>query len=236
MKQTKFIMGMPITVDIETSDLDIFKKVFAFFRQVDKKYSPFKKTSEVSQINAGVKKISPEMQEILALCEQTKQETDGYFDVYHNGIFNPSGLVKGWAINEAAKLIQKSGYKNYFVDAGGDIEARGKVWKVGIRNPFDVAQIVKSLIIKDKGVATSGNYERGKHIYIPKTGQPADEIASITVIGPNIYEADRFVTAAFAMGLAGINFIENRSDLEGYMINKEGIATLTSGFKNYEAN
>ncbi len=236
MKQTQLIMGMPVTVGIETSDFAIFKKVFAFFRQVDKKYSPFKKTSEVSQINAGVKKISPEMQEILALCEQTKQETDGYFDVYHNGVFNPSGLVKGWAINEAAKLIQKSGYKNYFVDAGGDIEARGKVWKVGIRNPFDVTQIVKSLIIKDKGVATSGNYERGKHIYIPKTGQPADEIASITVIGPNIYEADRFATAAFAMGLAGINFIENRSDLEGYMINKEGIATLTSGFKNYEAN
>lgn len=236
MKQTKLIMGMPITVDIETSDPDIFKKVFAFFIKVDKKYSPFKKTSEVTKINAGAKKISPEMQKILDLCAKTKQETNGYFDVYYNGIFNPSGLVKGWAIFNAGKIIENSGFKKFFVEAGGDIQANGKIWRVGIKNPFNKNQIVKVLKIKNKGVATSGNYERGRHIFNPKTGKAADEIAGITVIGPNIYEADRFATAAFAMGKLGINFIEKRQGLEGYMIDKQGMATFTSGFKKYEIN
>lgn len=238
MKQTKLIMGMPITVDIidVTVTKEIFDQVFDFFRRVDEKYSPFKETSEVSKLNTGSKEISSEMQEILKLCEQTKQETNGYFDVYHNGVFNPSGLVKGWAINEAANIIKNAGYQNYFIDAGGDIAAYGKLWKIGIRNPFNTGQIVKVLLVKNSGVATSGNYERGKHIYIPQTSLPADEIASITVIGPNIYEADRFATPAFAMGLAGINFIESQPNLEGYMINKQGVATMTSGWKKYEVN
>jgi thiamine biosynthesis lipoprotein len=63
--------------------------------------------------------------------------------------------------------------------------------------------------------------------------KPAEEIVSLTVIGPNIYEADRFATAAFAMGEKGILFIEDLAGFEGYMINHEGLATFTSGFKEY---
>jgi thiamine biosynthesis lipoprotein len=87
------------------------------------------------------------------------------------------------------------------------------------------------------GIATSGTYIRGRHIYDPfaAEGQSIDEIVSLTVLGPNVYEADRFATAAFAMGPAGIHFIERESGLEGYMIGKNGIATMTSGFAEYVA-
>ena len=65
----------------------------------------------------------------------------------------------------------------------------------------------------------------------PHTASPApDEIASITVVGPDIYDADRFATAAFAMGRDGIAFIESRPGLEGYAIDRDGVATMTSGF------
>ena len=60
-------------------------------------------------------------------------------------------------------------------------------------------------------------------------------IVSFTVLGPNVWEADRFATAAFAMGPAGIQFIEKEPCLEGYMISKDGIATMTSGFSDYVA-
>jgi thiamine biosynthesis lipoprotein len=84
------------------------------------------------------------------------------------------------------------------------------------------------------GIATSGTYRRGQHIYDPhNTGAPLAEIVSISVIGPNVYEADRFATAAFAMGGQGINFIENLKGFEGYMINKDGIAIQTGGFVRY---
>ena len=58
---------------------------------------------------------------------------------------------------------------------------------------------------------------------------------SVTVLGPNVYEADRFATAAFAMGSEGIHFIEGLSGFEGYLIDKSGIAALTSGFADYVA-
>ena len=67
----------------------------------------------------------------------------------------------------------------------------------------------------------------------PKTKVAAAEIASISVIGPNVYEADRFATAAFAMGEKGIEFIEGLKGFEGYMIKNNQIAVMTSGFKKY---
>jgi FAD:protein FMN transferase len=125
------------------------------------------------------------------------------------------------------------------VDAGGDIQtsgksSRGKKWTVGIKNPFKQEEIVKILSVGGEGVATSGTYIRGQHIYDPKDkSKKLEEIVSLTVIGPNIYEADRFATAAFAMGPEGIHFIEKLPGLEGYMIDKRGIATETTGFKKY---
>jgi thiamine biosynthesis lipoprotein len=59
------------------------------------------------------------------------------------------------------------------------------------------------------------------------------DIVGLTVIGPNIYEADRFATAAFAMGREGIMFIENLAGFEGYMIDQHGQATFTSHFTRY---
>ena len=83
-------------------------------------------------------------------------------------------------------------------------------------------------------MATSGTYVRGQHIYNPKNSdQPVTGIVSLTVIGPDIYEADRFATAAFAMGPAGIIFIEQLAGFEGYMIDPNGLATYTSGFERY---
>ena len=83
----------------------------------------------------------------------------------------------------------------------------------------------------DGGVATSGDYVRGRHIYDPHRGRPAgDELASLTVVGPDIYEADRFATAAFAMGQGGVEFIEDAFGLEAYAIGRDGVATMTSGF------
>ena len=96
------------------------------------------------------------------------------------------------------------------------------------------AQIVKTIVPGDRGVATSGTYVRGQHVYDPHApGQRLDEVVSLTVIGPDIYEADCFATAAFAMGRAGILFIEQLDGFEGYMIDKYGQATLTSGFEGY---
>ena len=107
-------------------------------------------------------------------------------------------------------------------------------WAVGIRNPFNTDEIIKTLHIHNHGVATSGTYVRGQHIYNPHQPEEAPHgVQSLTVVAANIYEADRFATAAFAMGMNGIAFIEQRDGLEGYLVDDSGMATYTSGFKEY---
>lgn len=180
------------------------------------------------------------MKTILALSEQTKKDTYGYFDIQYAGIYDPSGIVKGWAIQNAANTLKAQGFHNFYIDAGGDIQVAGKkddhLWRVGIRNPFNRVENVKVLALTNQGIATSGTAIRGQHISNPyHRNKPILAIASITVIGPNVYEADRFATAAFAMEEKGIQFIEKLAGFEGYMIDAQGTATLTSRFERYVA-
>ena len=236
-------MRMLITVEVDdpnVTEADI-EKVFASFRSVDDTFSTYKEHSEISKINRGElceEEYSDEMKTILALSEQTRQETQGYFDIYHNGIADSSGIVKGWAILQAAHMLKEAGFTNFYIDAGSDIQVAGKKggnpWRIGIRNPFNRKEIVKVLTVTDKGIATSGTAIRGQHIYNPHNpATPLQDIVSLTVIGPNVYEADRFATAAFAMGKRGIYFIEQLPGFEGYMIDASARATFTSGFERY---
>jgi len=242
MKQTRILMGMPITVELSgINDPYPFDATFDFFRKVDERYSTYKEDSEISRINNGLPRNqwSTEMKTVIHLCEATKKETGGYFDIVHGGKLDPSGLVKGWAVWEAAKRLLRQGVINFYIEAGGDIQVHGvneavQPWTVGIRNPFNTSEIIKTLRLRGAGIATSGTYIRGQHIYNPHLPHTAlTEVQSLTVIAPNVYEADRFATAAFAMGKGGIRFIEAHENLEGYMVDDSGTATLTSGFKEY---
>jgi thiamine biosynthesis lipoprotein len=242
MPDTRLIMGMPITVEIVgDDDGDAREAAFQYFHDVDVRFSPYKPESELSAMNRGdvsFDDLSPEMREVLSLAELTRHETMGYFDIRRpDGRVDPSGLVKGWAIRNAARRIEAAGHNDYCVEAGGDIQCRGhneqgRRWRIGIRNPFEETQIVKVLVPGDGGVATSGAYVRGRHIYDPHSGRAApDDIASLTVVALDIYQADRFATAAFAMGRNGIAFIASLPGLQGYAIDREGVATMTSGLE-----
>lgn len=245
MKKTRLLMGMPITVEVTDRAIreEEIDKVFFYFEYVDETFSTYKDTSEISRLNRGevfAGEYSDDMKTVLALCEETKKLTSGYFDIRNReGKLDPSGLVKGWAIHKASQLLKDCGWKNYYVDAGGDIQSAGtnnknQEWSIGIQNPFNLQEIVKVIYPRGKGVATSGTYIRGQHIYNPSSKERMiDEVVSLTVIGPNIYEADRFATAAFAMGREGINFIENLPGFEGYQIDAQGQATFTSGFNQF---
>lgn len=235
---------MPITVNVLHEDAkSLIKACFRYFGQVDRKFSTYKASSEISKINEGLpKKLwSSQMKEVLRLCDETKKLTHGYFNIEHNGKIDPSGLVKGWAIYNAADLLLKNGARNFFVDAGGDVQFHGrdgdKPWTVGIRNPFNEEKVIKSLVIPDGGIATSGMYFRGQHIYNPHDLEnELHEVSSLTVVAKNVFEADRFVTAAFAMGRRGIDFIKDTTGLEGYMVDSDGRATYTDGFERFVVN
>jgi thiamine biosynthesis lipoprotein len=237
-------MGMPVTVEVvdDLASEALLNSVFDYFEYIDAKFSTYRDESEISRINRNelsLQAASEDMQTIFALAEQTRLETTGYFDIRHGDVLDPSGVVKGWAIFQAAEILRRQGARNFYIDAGGDIQmagsnGQGQNWRVGIRNPFDPDQIVKVLSLTDCGVATSGSYVRGQHIYNPlDADDPLNEIVSLTVVGPDICEADRFATAAFAMGRQGIFFIEALDGFDGYMIDRDGRATFTTDFNRY---
>lgn len=243
IKQTRLIMGMPIvlmTPDVSVTNENI-EEVFTFFKYVDKTYSPFIDSSIVSRINRGEMgepEYPDELREILAIAKSTKRQTNGYFDVWHKGNFDPSGIVKGWAIAEAAKILAK--YTNaFYVEAGGDLQVsgvndEGSPWQIGIRNPFDRNQNIKVIALKNNAIATSGTAIQGQHIYDPVQGKELKEMISISVIAPNIIDADRMATAAFAMGAKGIYFIEQLDGYEAYAVMHDKTATATTGWHGYE--
>ena len=246
MKRTQILMDMPITVEIvdRAADPATLDRIYDYFTYVDETFSTFKQSSEISLINRGgvkPKAYSRDMRAVLHLCRETREISGGYFDIGPRGHWDPSGLVKGWAINNAAQRLLSLGHRNFYIEAGGDIQAFGRnagheQWRVGIRNPFAMTEIVKVLMIENQGVATSGTYIRGQHIRDPHSPEsPLTEIVSLTVVGDNVLDADRFATAAFAMGRGGIYFIESCPGLEGCLIDQTGIATFTSGFAQFMA-
>src|SRR2546430_1384365 len=130
MRETRILMGMPITVDVCGASGALIDEVFGYFQHVDRRFSTYRANSEISTINRGdlpVRDWSGEMMEVLALAELTKNETDGYFDIRKpDGSLDPSGIVKGWAIRNAARLIVGAGFGDFFVEAGGDVQVSGK--------------------------------------------------------------------------------------------------------------
>lgn len=236
-------MGMPITIDIvDNVPINFVDNIFNYFVGIDRRFSMYKPDSEISRVNAGLPKDkwSEDMVLVLDLCDQTRKTTNGYFNIEHSGQLDPSGLVKGWAVSNAAKQLLNKGIKNFYIEAGGDIQAHGtstdsKPWSVGIRNPFNISEIVKVIELCDGGVATSGTYIRGQHIYNPFSSSEIEGVKSLTVIAPDIYEADVYATAAFAMGTEGIAFIDSIKGLEGYMVGSDKTATYTRDFERFVA-
>jgi len=232
---------MPVTVVVADSDAraEALDEVFADFRLLDQTFSPFLESSAVSRINRGELRIEdaePLVLRVSELCRLYELATGGYFSASAGGRFDPSGLVKGWALDRATSILDGRGCRSFFVDAGGDVQTRGdngsgRPWKVGIRHPAQRDRVVCVLLASDLAVATSGTYEKGPHIVDPHTGAPATRWLSFTVAGPDIMTADVYATACFAMGDAGLEFIAGKAGYEALAIDAGLGGTWTAGFQ-----
>ena len=121
------------------------------------------------------------------------------------------GVVKGWAASRAAGVLRSRGVSDFCLNAGGDVVVGGSPgdgagWNVGIRSPSDPARMWAVLSVTDCAVATSGAYERGRHIVDGRTGLPATGLASVTVVADDLTTADVLATAVFALGPDGVGW------------------------------
>ena len=242
-------MGTAIVIDVRGPSVHdaALDAAFEHFRGVDARFSTFKPDSEISRLSRGElaePDCSAEVRAVLAWCEQARIISDGYFDIRHHGsdgALDPSGFVKGWSVEGAMAILDAAGIEGYCINAGGDIFARGDEgpgtpWRIGIRNPWDPRTVAAVISAHDLAIATSGTYERGQHVIDPHSGRPPDGVMSMTVIGPSLTWADAWATAAFAMGVRGVDWVARELDgYEAMAITSDRHLVSSSGFERLVA-
>ncbi len=169
-----------------------------------------------------------------------------------------SALAKGYAVDEVADLLEKSGARNYLVEIGGEVKVKGNnqktpFWTIGINKPTTDAalnSVYKKVQLSDIAMASSGNYRNYfeldgqlySHTLNPKTGYPErNEILSATIFAPDCIIADAYATACMVAGLSEARkIIEAQDDVEAFFIytnNKGEMSQLvTDGASSYIAN
>ena len=234
VERTEHVMGMPVTAHVRDPDFDAagLDAAFAWLRDVDAQFSTYRPESEISRLESGTLALAdtgPLVRDVLDRCEALRHQTGGYFDARARGALDPSGLVKGWALERAAALVEAG---SLCLDGGGDLVLRGGPWRVGIRHPRERDRLCAVLELDEGAVATSATYERGEHIADPHTGRPPRGVLSVTVTGPDLARADAYATAAFAMGKAGPAWTATLAGHEAMTVLEPGRVLCTSGWRS----
>jgi thiamine biosynthesis lipoprotein len=246
IRRVESVMGTTVSVAIRAPLVpeDVVEGFFDRLREVDAQFSPYLDDSEVSRLRRGEldeADASLDLRHVLAACDHLATVTNGAFDARRHrpdGRLDPSGYVKGWAIEEAAWLLDTAGARNYWINAGGDILARGEAavgrpWRVGIRHPDQADKVAAVLGITDRAVATSGGYERGAHIRDPRDASATASLRSVTVVGPRLAFTDAYATALFVMGLDGLRWLESHPDYEALAITTDDQLVWTHGMERH---
>jgi thiamine biosynthesis lipoprotein len=218
--RVEHVMGTTVTIDVRRPFVDdaALDEAIAWFHDVDRRFSPYRANSQVTRVGTGELAFGdadPDVRSMFTFADRLRDRTDGYFDPRGHRPDrrpDPTGVVKGWSVDEAMTTLRLAGARNVQVVAGGDLVAHGEAepgrpWRVGIRHPDEAAAVAAVLLVRDLAVATSGRYERGDHILNPHTGAAPAGLCSLTVVGPDLATVDAFATAGFAMGEAGIGWV-----------------------------
>jgi FAD:protein FMN transferase len=241
-RHAEHVMGTVVSFDVpawagEPAADGPLGQAVRWLHWVDATFSPYLQDSDVSRYGRGALPLAdcaPELADVLEACAAVSARSGGYFTVTPGGAFDPSGYVKGWAIERAAAILTAAGSAEHSVNGGGDVQCVGdRVWRVGIVDPLRPDRLALVVAGRDFAVATSGVAERGSHIIDPHTGRPPVGLASITVVGATLAETDAYATAAFAMGPAARDWVESLDGYEAFAITSTGGTWQTSGFGAY---
>jgi thiamine biosynthesis lipoprotein len=243
------VWGTVIGVDVRDPVADeLLDDLFTWFVRVDDLFSTWRDDSEISRLGrAEIARCdtSPEVSEVLDSCDALTEETHGAFDITFAADFrveprpgfgpiDPSGFVKGWALERAATMLTDAGIVNFSINAGGDVLTRGRPepdrdWRVGIQHPTQRRAVAAIIRGNDLAVATSGRYERGDHIINPRTGRPANDFLSVTVVGDDLGRADGYATAAMVLGEEGMSWLAMLPNIEAMAITNHHTVLRTDG-------
>ena len=236
-------MNMPFTIAFVRDSFDeilidalnqIVYEIDKYLQNVEEKFSPFLSESLVSRHTDLGEELQDdffdiEYQEVYSRSIIAKKETQGLFDPFFNGKYNPTGFVKGWAIENAFMKYIKPLIDNNIIEAGaingaGDIQVGTRLdsnfsWEIGIENPEDKEKIIAKYSIKNGAVATSGLSKKGQHI---KSDNDINHV-QVTVVGTYLSDVDVLATAGVVANEKIWSEIVENKLLTGILLTKEGI-------------
>ena len=244
------IMGLPISIHVRGGEVACahveqhVAQVFADLRHADAVFSTYRDDSDLSRWERGELALADAdagLADVVALCDGARDRTGGWFDP--RGLpdprtgeprYDPSGLVKGWAVQRAAQhLADLDGY-GWCLNAGGDVLVHAPAdqppWRIGIEDPDDPGRVRWTITRRNGSVATSGTAHRGAHIINPHTGRPATAARAVTVIGPELLWADVYATAAAARGKAAMQWFDGLDGYEALLVDPAGLRRTTGGW------
>ncbi|MFF1819667.1 FAD:protein FMN transferase [Kribbella sp. NPDC058245] len=238
------IMGLPVSVLARGEQAGsvradaAVRAVFAELVEVDRVFSPYKSDSAVSRLargELGWGDVDPVVRVVAERCVRAGELTGGLFDAeLPGGGWDPSGLVKGWAVERAGERLREVPELDWCLNAGGDVlvvSPSDRSFTVGIQDPRDPELVVASLALTGGAVATSGTAARGAHLYDPRTGGPVEtRWLSVSVSGPSLECADVLATAAFVAGEEWPGVLAALPGYEGLGILADGNLFATAGW------
>jgi thiamine biosynthesis lipoprotein len=240
-------MGTVFSFDVRGGDPGAVRSALheavAGLHRVDEVFSTYRDDSQVCRLARGeltVGDCDPEVAEVLDLAAEAERLSEGWFSTMYEGRLDPTGIVKGWSVERAARrLVDVPGVTGVSVNGGGDVQLLGvpgpqRPWRVGVSDPLrpgGLAAVISAAGLDELAVATSGTAERGAHIVDPRTGRSAvTDLVAVTVVAPRLTWADCWATAAFAMGSRqGLRWLESLPDVDALLITAGDEVRCTGG-------
>jgi thiamine biosynthesis lipoprotein len=246
-RYVEHVMGMPVSLALrgrhaaDAAAAAAWRAVMQSLREVDRTFSTYRADSWISRLARGEVSVSdcpPEVAEVLALGERARVESGGAFDVRRDSgagsVLDPSAVVKGWAVQRAARVLGSLVATDHCLSAGGDMVCHvgtpgADPWRIGIEDPRDPARVVAVVPVRRGAVATSGLAHRGAHIVDARTGRTPTKVASVSVVASDLTTADIDATAAFALGPDALTWLRGRPGRSGLVVWADGRAETFGG-------
>jgi thiamine biosynthesis lipoprotein len=232
-------MGTVVSLVIEgTGDQDaVVLEVTGIFWRYDERFSLYSPTSELSRIASGALRLtdaSAELTEVYAASLEWRSATRGAFTPHRpDGVLDLSGIVKSWAMEEAASRLNENPETPWCLNVGGDVVTGGEPavpWVVGIVDPADRAKLLATVTLPKgrRAAATSGISERGEHIWLADATDSA-RIVQATVLADDIVTADVLATAIISGGGPFLDFATEHWSIDVLTVDVDGELRATPG-------
>jgi FAD:protein FMN transferase len=247
-RYVQHVMGMPVSLALRGRHAEdaaaraAWAQAMAVLHEVDRVFSTHRADSYVTRLSRGdlgLADCPPEVAEVLALGALAEQESGGAFAVRRPGpdggdVLDPTGVVKGWAVERAAAALAALPETDFCLSAGGDLCCRtldpaATPWRIGVEDPRDPRRVLAVVPVTTGAVATSGTAHRGQHLVDARSGRAPEGVASVTVIADSLTWADIDATAAYALGQGAAAWLGTRPGRTGFVVWADGSTTTVTG-------